>query len=575
MARWHGGNLFVETLKKEGVRYIFTMSGESLLPIFDACIDSPIKVIHTRHEESAGYMADAYARVTGTLGVVGVTQGPGTSNIFTPLMMATMEGSPVLCFAGLVNDQLMYRSAEQEFDSEPAARPYVKWAATVASGARIPELTTTAIRHSMSGIPGASFLAFRRDTLHERFDPDSIRFPVGYRPPGLSGRLRSADTSALEQAAKLLRDAQRPLAVVGCGAFWSGAAEALRAFVEYTLCPTLTNSTARGCLDDSHALALGEGYTPVNPTARLALAEADVLLLVGERLDWRMDFGAPESVNAAAKIIQIWPRGEEIGLNRTVEVGLVSDARAGLEDLLRAYKGAGGKPRQNKWIARLRAEKEKEQTAFQEILAAPPTPIHPYVLVHEVKRYLEEANQPYSVAGGASDIEFWARWNIKCSRMGQYIGPGYTGTLGAGFPFAMAMKLARPRDNVVCLQGDGDFAYRGLDIDTCLRYDLPVVSVIANDSCFGFIKREQEALFGPNRTYATDLEFRHFEKVSEALGGHGELVRESGEIRPALERAFASGKPAVVNVVTARVPSPGLNWFYRDIDPRTGPLGSG
>ena len=137
----------------------------------------------------------------------------------------------------------------------------------------------------------------------------------------------------------------------------------------------------------------------------------------------------------------------------------------------------------------------------------------------------------------------------------------------------MGMKLARPDDNVVCLQGDLDFSYRAMDIDTCARYDLPVVSIIANDSTMGYIKREQEALYGPNRSYATDLEFRNFENVCEALGGHGELVRETSEIRPALERSFASGKPAVINVVIQRVPSPGLNWFYRDIDPRDGRWG--
>jgi acetolactate synthase-1/2/3 large subunit len=288
-----------------------------------------------------------------------------------------------------------------------------------------------------------------------------------------------------------------------------------------------------------------------------------------------MEFGAPAVVNPTAKSIQIWPRAEEIGLNRSVEVGLVSDARAGLEDLLAAYRAAGGKASRSEWVTRLRTEKDKEQAAFEAIRANPPTPIHPYLLVQEVKSYLEGAGKPYGVAGAASDIEFWARWNFSCSRMGQFVGTGYTGTLGAGFPFAMGMKLARPKDNVVCFQGDGDFGYRALDIDTCLRYDIPVVSIVANDSTLGFIKREQEALFGPNRTYATDLEFRHFEKVCEALGGHGELVRETREIRPALERAFASGKPAVLNVVTGRIPSPGLNWFYRDIDPRSGPLGSG
>ena len=575
MTQWHGGNLFVETLRKEGVRHIFTLSGESLLPIFDACIDSPIEVIHTRHEESAGYMADAYARVTGTLGVVGVTQGPGTSNIFTTLMTANLDGSPLLCFAGRLNDTMFYRSPEQELDAENAARPYVKWAATVSSGARIPELTATAIRHSMTGVPGATLLAFQRAALHEKFDPSSVPIPDRYRTPGLSSRIRGADTAAIEDAATLLRDAKRPLIIVGCGAAWSSASDELTAFVNHTQIPTLMNSMGRGCLDEAHELSLGDGFSAMSPTTRMALAEADVILLAGERMDWHCDFGDPDTVNPAAKIIQIWPRAEEIGLNRSVEVGIVSEARAGLEDLLRAYGTTDGKAERSDWNIRLRTAKEQEHTAFDDILADPGTPIHPLVLTHEVKRYLEEAGKPYSVSCGASDIECWARWAFAFSRMGQYIGSGYTATLGAGFPFAMGMQLARPEDNVVCLQGDGDFGYRAMDLDTCLRYNLPVVSVIANDSCWGFIKREQEALFGANRTYATDLEFRNYEKVCEALGGHGELVREPGEIRPALERAFASGKPAVLNVVVDRIPSPTLNWFYRDVDPRSGPLGSG
>ena len=452
----------------------------------------------------------------------------------------------------------------------------MKWAATVSSGARIPELTASAIRHSMTGIPGATFLAFERDTLHERFDEASMTIPTGYRTAGLSIRAGSADTTAVEEAAKLLREAKRPLAIAGSSAAWSSAGEALSAFAEGTGCPVLLSGLGRGCLDESHPLAFGEGHTPTNPTARLALAEADVILLAGERVDWRVEFGGPDVINPKAKIIQIWPQAEDIGVNRSVEVGLVSDARSGLEDLLAAHgeDGTDGAAR-DEWVTRLRAQKDSELAAFDAILADPPSPIHPFVLVHEVKRYLEEVGKPYAVAGGASDVEFWARWMLKPSRKGQYIGCGYTGTLGSGFPYAMGMKLARPDDNVVCLQGDLDFTYRAMDLDTCARYDLPVVSVVANDSTMGFIKREQEALYGPNRSYVTDLEFRNFESVCEALGGHGELVREASEIRPALERSFASGKPAVINVVIERIPSPGLNWFYRDIDPRHGPLGSG
>ena len=152
-----------------------------------------------------------------------------------------------------------------------------------------------------------------------------------------------------------------------------------------------------------------------------------------------MEFGAPGSVNPDAKVIQMWPKAEDIGINRQVDIGLVSDTRAGLEDLLSAY-GKNGTSR-DEWVARLRTEKEAELAAFDGILANPPNPIHPFVLVHEVKRYLEEAGQPYSVAGGASDIESWARWLFKPARMGQFIGCGYTGTLGSGFPYAMGMKL--------------------------------------------------------------------------------------------------------------------------------------
>ena len=157
MAECHGGKLFVDMLEREGVRHIFMLSGESLLPIIDACIDSPISIIHTRHEESAGYMADAYARVTGSLGVVGVTQGPGSTNIFTALMTANLDASPMLCFAGRLNQNMMYRLAGQELDAATAAHPYVKWSATVSDGANIPSLTASAIRHSMTGIPGATF----------------------------------------------------------------------------------------------------------------------------------------------------------------------------------------------------------------------------------------------------------------------------------------------------------------------------------------------------------------------------------------------------------------------------------
>ena len=191
--------------------------------------------------------------------------------------------------------------------------------------------------------------------MHQRFDEASTPLPGGYRTARLSVRTGSADTAAVEEAARLLREAKRPLVVVGSAAAWSLASEALSAFAEGTGCPVLLSGHGRGCLDESHPLAFGESHIPTNPLSRLALAEADVILLAGERVDDRMEFGAPGSVNPDAKVIQMWPKAEDIGINRQVDIGLVSDTRAGLEDLLSAY-GKNGTSR-DEWVARLRTEK--------------------------------------------------------------------------------------------------------------------------------------------------------------------------------------------------------------------------
>lgn len=541
----NGAGLLVRGLKQEGVEQIFSLSGDHINPIYDACLDYHIRVIDSRHESAAALMADGWARATGRLGVFVVTGGPGHTNALTGLASAFLQGCPVLAISGAPESFLKDRGAFQDLDQLALVRPITKWAAMVTDHCRIPEYLAIAFREALSGRPGPVHLTIPLDILSR----EAGDAPLPPMPGDTPESFVHADLDLVEKAMVLLRQAERPVFIAGSGAWWSQAGPELERFVERTRIPLFTIGLSRGLVSDEHPLCFGYADPLLNEVAK-EFVHADVICVLGKRMDYRLGFGGVRLFNPRARIIQVDIHSVEIGRNREVEVGIIADARTFLvECLARVKEPWPDRP----WLLHLSQIAQSWRTTLQAGEESNEIPIHPLRLCRELRAVLPPEA---TVAIDAGDFLQWARIALPARRPGRWMRLGPLGTLGAAIPFGIAAKLARPREPVVVVTGDGGFAFHGFELHTALRHDLPIVVVIGNDRAMGMEKQIQTALYGPNRVVGCELGLVRYDKVVEALGGHGEFVEEPDQIRPALLRAFAAGRPACVNVMIRGVPSP-------------------
>jgi len=545
MALIDGGDLVARCLKQEGVDVIFTLCGGHVQAIYDACIDENIKVIDVRHEQAAGHAAEGWSRATRKCGVAVVTAGPGVTDIVTAVANAYQNRSPMLVIGGRSPLAEFERGALQEMDQVEFLRPLTKWARCLYDTARIPEYMAMAFRHALSGRYGPVFLEMPADVLFRRVEENDVTFPSSYRP---QGRVQ-ADPSVIRQAARLLASAQQPLVMAGSLVYWSAAHDRLRQLIERIQAPVYLNAMARGSVPQDHPLFFSR-------TRRGALARADVILIIGTPLDFRLAYG--KRFNPQAKIIQVDIDPTELGRNRDIDVCVEGDAGAVLEQLLAELGDA--RPDHDGWLKTLREEEEKTLAARQELLNSDAVPIHPLRLCKEMADFVDENT---IVIGDGGDTVNLAAQVLPINYPGQWYDPGPMGTLGVGTGFAMAVKTALPEKKVLMVNGDGTFGLNGFEFDTFVRFGLPVVSVVGNDRQWGQIAVGQRMMYGRDRAIASVLrDSARYDKVVEGLGGHGEFVERPQDIRPALERAFASGKPACVNVITDPDP-PGIRGGYQ------------
>ncbi len=545
MALVDGGDLVARCLKQEGVDVIFTLCGGHVQAIYDACIDENIKVIDVRHEQAAGHAAEGWSRATRRCGVAVVTAGPGVTDVVTAVANAYQNRSPMLLIGGRSPLSDFEKGALQEMDQVEFLRPLTKWARCLYDTARIPEYMAMAFRHALSGRYGPVFLEMPADMLFRRVEENNVTFPSSYRP---QGRVQ-ADPSVIRQAAQLLASAQQPLVMAGSLVYWSAAHDRLRQLIERLQAPVYLNAMARGSIPQDHPLFFSR-------TRRGALARADVILIIGTPLDFRLAYG--KRFNPQAKIIQVDVDPTELGRNRDIDVCVEGDAGAVLEQLLAELGDA--RPDHGSWLKTLREEEEKTLAARRELLNSDAVPIHPLRLCKEMAEFVDENT---IVIGDGGDIVNLAAQVLPINYPGQWYDPGPMGTLWVGTCFAMAVKTTFPEKKVLMVNGDGTFGLTGFEFDTFVRFDLPVVSVVGNDRQWGQIAVGQRMMYGRDRAIATVLrDSARYDKVVEGLGGHGEFVEQPQDIRPALERAFASGKPACVNVITDPDP-PGIRGGYQ------------
>jgi len=534
----NGGEMIARMLQREGVKNVFALHGGHIDPIFQACYDHGIRIVDTRHEQAAGHMADAWGRLTGRPGVAIVTAGPGVTDIVTAVANAYMDCVPMVVIGGrhpAADDEMM---PLQELHGVPLMQSITKWSRLVRDPERIAEYVSSAFRHATTGRPGPVFLEIPADVLAKRVEEENVRFPATYKAEARPAP--SAD--AVEHALAILRQAQRPVVLAGRGVWFSGAADELRQFCELTGIPACANGMTRGAVPEDSPLGLGGflGGAQALPFA----GGADAVLLLGARLGL-FTGGRRSVIPISAKLIQVDIAAEEIGRSRDVDLGIVADCRETLRALIAAVK-ATPFPRRDDWLNRLQQARAGVRGVLDANINPNKTPMHPYHLAHTIAQHIRDG---ILVADGGETF-VWAELALTATRPGRYLGHGYLGCLGTGIPFGIAAALAHPGERVLVLTGDGSVGLNFTEFDTAVRHNLPVVVVVNNDQAWGMCKHEQELRLGKDRVIATALPLTHYEKAAEAFGVHAEFVEHHEDVIPAVERAFASGRPACVNVMT-------------------------
>ncbi len=529
----HGGWLVARALKKEGVEVVFTLSGGHIAGIYDGCVREGIRVVDTRHEQAAVHAAEGWAKCTRTPGVALLTAGPGVTDGVTGVANAYLAGSPVLVIGGAAPLSLWDRGALQEMNQIDLLRPITKWARTVHETSRLAEYTASAFRQMLSGKPGPVFLEMPMDILNNFADTDTL-FDPGEPENYRAGGRTAPDPDMVVKAAALLEKAQRPVIMAGSAVWWCDAADALRQLAERIQAPVFLNGAGRGCLPPTHPLFF-------SAARRKALEQADTILAIGTRMDFRLNHGQPPLIPAAASLIWFDLAGEDIGVNRGAAVGLVGDVGLSMQQVV----AATAQREQEEWLAYVRTEEFRALERDSAALNSDAVPIHPMRLCREIRDFIDDDT---TVVGDGGDIVSYGGRIINVARPGYWLDSGPMGCLGAGTGFAMAAQIARPGSKALILHGDGAFGLNGMEFESMVRQKLPVVSIIGNDGAWGQIKHPQKAIVG-HTTAAELAPGIRYDKMVEALGGYGELVERPEDIRPALERAFASGKPACVNVL--------------------------
>jgi acetolactate synthase-1/2/3 large subunit len=533
MATVHGGRLVSQALKRHGVSHLFTLCGGHIQSIYDGCLDDGIRVVDVRHEQTAGHAADGYARVTGKPGVCAVTAGPGVTDVVTAVANAQRAGIPMVVLGGAGPTFYADMGSLQDMDTVSLLRPISKWATRVVDIKRITEYIDAAMRVAQAGVPGPVYLEMPLDILMNFHDDTELPLTGPAEPPRPAG-----DPGSIARVAELLRAAERPMFIVGSQLRWSPARDAARRFSEASSAPFFVNGMARGSIPASSPNLFSR-------SRKQAMAAADVIVVFGTPFDFRVEYG--RAFNPQAKIVQIDLDGAEIGRNRAVDVAIHGDSGLVLEQILAAMGGTG--PQRPEWVEQIRAAENRSRAKMAAEIASDASPPNPLRVCAELGKRLGKED---IVIGDGGDFVATAAYVLSLEWPQLWMDPGPLGTLGVGPGYAMAAKLLRPHASVVLVYGDGSFGFHALEFEAMVRQNIPVVSVIGNDAAWTQIRRGQVEMFSEERSVATALDYTRYDRVVEALGGFGAYVETVDQLGPALDAAFASGKPACVNVKIAR-----------------------
>jgi acetolactate synthase-1/2/3 large subunit len=525
--RVQGGRLVAQAVAAEGVDAIFTLSGGHILPIYEGCRHEGVRVVDLRHEQSAAHAAEAWGRVRRSAGVAVVTAGPGVTGTLTAVANCHAARTPLVVLGGARPLAQAELGALQELDQLSLLRPLTKWAAVCPAPERIPDYVATAFRHALAPPHGPVYLELPADVLFAEATPE--------RPPGPARVAARAfpDPLEVEKAAGILNRSERPAVVAGSGIWWDGAAAQLAAFAERGRVPVFLQGSGRGSLPPGHELLFQHARSA-------ALEEADVVCVVGTPLDFRLRFGR----FGAKRLLHAHDDPSELGRNRVPDVALAGDCAA----VLGALADAVETPPDGRaaWLERLRAAEQAWWDEHRAQIESDASPIHHYRLARELDRVLDPGTV---VIGDGGDVVAAVSRVLRVHRPGHWLDPGPFGCLGVGPGYAVGVGIAGFGSALVCVLGDGAFGLNGLDFDTLVRSSLPAVLVVGNDAAWGEVRVPQVGIYGAEAELATALRPSRYDRLCEVFGGHGEHVERPEEIAPALERALASGQPAIVNVL--------------------------
>lgn len=526
----HGGKLVAHRLKAAGVSKLFTLSGGHIFSVYDGCRDLGIDIVDVRHEQTAAFAAEGWAKVTREVGVCALTAGPGVTNGMSAITGAYENESPMLVLGGRAPTFRWGQGSLQEIDHVPFMSPVTRLAETAQSTAGIPETIDRAFAAAAGPPGGPAFVDLPMDVVFMEADGGDEPFAIA--DPVVAD---AADGDLLDRAAALLAGAERPVIMAGTGLYWGHGEEELRAISEELSIPVFLNGLGRGCLPADHPNFFARARST-------ALKGADVALVIGAQLDFRLGFGG--SFGEQTKLILLNSSPPSKRTERSIDVELIGGIAKSLSGL------RSGGPNQidarANWIAELRTVESEKRAGEEAELADSRAPLHPVRVYGELAPMLD---RDATIVCDGGDFVSYAGKYIDTYEPGCWMDPGPYGCLGTGPGYALAAKLAKPDKQVVMMMGDGAFGFAGMDFDSLVRHNVPAVAVIGNNGIWALEKHPMEFLYG----YSVAAELTpgmRYDEIARTLGGHGEFVQSPDELRPALERAFGSGKPSVVNVLT-------------------------
>lgn len=544
----NGAELFVSAITQLGITQIFTLVGDHLNEVLAVAAREGIRILDMRHESGVTHAADAWARITRRPALSLVTGGPGHTNSLTGIATAYLAASPLIAVSGSRATSVADRQAFQDIDQIGMTKPVVKWAAQPPNAAQIPFYLGRAFAEAHSGRKGPVHLTIPVDLFTGKAETAA---PV----PAAAESAVEPGSSEIERALALLKAAQRPVVIAGSGVWWSGAETELREFIEHSSLPLYTITMARGAVSDEHPLCMGYADPALNQAVHKVFREADLFLVIGKRIDYRLALGGARLFSPEAKFIQIDIHPQELGMNRRLDVAICADAKSALRALLDA---SGKQPwKALPWLDHLRGLRKDWEKEVKERARDSSVPLHPAAFYSELEKELPP-DIIYSWDGG--DFAHWGRVSLPAREPGRWLRLGPLGTIGSALPNGLALQLGNPGKPVAVITGDGSLGFYIAELDTAVRHKLPVVIIVGNDAGWGLERELQSESTAGHETVACELRRTRYDIVMKGFGGDGETIDTLEQVRPAVRRAFSSGVPYCLNVNIRGVRSPFTEW---------------